>query len=344
MAELTILDPRVLPRVVQEYEAPETLLGLNTLVAVESDDQPSWEYDIEVHSRGALNRYNTHNTEATLLDQLPVGHMEGSYAYQRVKKSFSPSTLRLLRRVGANEASSAVGEARVVSETNDMRQQIMRGEEYAIWKMMQGSWTYMVESGVSYTINYQIPSSHKVDVANSWGSASDTPIADITGIKRQVARDSGFPIVRAFMNSVTMAKFIELPEVSGGYVNSTVSDKQGQLSDRQKESFQNDRIVPRFHGINWIEYDDGYLDGTIRNGTYNPYIADNMIIFVADGGVNPFKLMYGPSVDDSAPAGWTGLYTKSWKEEDPSARQVLMEIQYMPMLTHPFKVATLNIA
>ena len=53
--------------------------------------------------------------------------------------------------------------------------------------------------------------------------------------------------------------------------------------------------------------------------------------------------MYGPSVDDSAPAGWTGLYTKSWKEEDPSTRQVLMEIQYMPMLTHPFKVATMNI-
>ena len=344
MAELSILDPRVLPGVVQEYTAPENLLGLTTIVTLETDNQPKWEYDIDVHSRNALPRYNSHNTEATLLDQLPVGHMEGGYAYQRVKKAFLPSTLRLLRRVGEGTASTAAGEALVLRETEDIRNRMMRSEEYSIWQMLQGSWTFRVESGIDYTINYQIPSSHKVSPTTDWGDAGDDPIGDISAIKRQVERDSGFPIARAYLNNVTMTKFYELPEVSGGITSSP--SKQGQLSDQQKQMFQNERTIPRFHGIDWVEYDAGYLggDGTLESGTYSPYIPNDVIVLIANiSGDNPFKMKYGPSVDHSAPPDWTGVFTKTWEEQDPSVRQVLMELQYMPVLTNPYGLATLTV-
>ena len=345
MAEIAILDPRVLPRVVQEYEAGEEFYGLTSIVDDESDTQPFWEYDIEVHSRGAMQRYNSHNSEAVLLDQLPVGHMQGAYAYQRVKKKFSPTTLRFLRRVGEGLASAAAGEEKVVRETEDIRLQIRRAEEDAVWKMLQGTWSFKTETNITYNIDYKIPSDHKVDVGTGWGLSGDDPIGDISAIKRVVQRNSGFPIRRAIMNNVTITKFYELPEVSGGITNSV--DKQGQLSDMQKQSFQNERVIPRFHGIDWVEYDAGYLAGdnpTLAEGIYTPYIPDNMIILLTDGGTNPFKFKYGPAVDHDAPNDWTGVFTKSWIEPDPSVRQVLMELQYMPMLTNPYKLATMDVS
>ena len=342
MAELSILNPRVLPGVVAQYDAPEDLLGL-TLVDKTSDNQPMWEYDIEVHTGAALRKYTAPNTEAILIDQAPVGHMQGRYAYQRFKKAFSPTTLRLLREVGQNLASTEAGERRVVRETELMRQEMMRAEEIAVWQMFQGFWSFTTESGVKYDINYGVPDNHKVSVTTAWGASGDDPVGDISSIKRRVQRDCGFPITRAYMNGPTMSRFYELPEVSGGYLAGSVAEsKQGLLSDEQKRSFNNERIIPRWHGIDWIEYDGGVLEDGIGS-TYTPYIPDNMIIFKVDGGMNSYMLQYGPSLDHGAPPNWTGVFTKSWEEEDPSERQVLFEVQYMPILLNPFKVATMNI-
>ena len=342
MAELSILDPRVIPSVVREYDAPENLLGL-TLINKTSDTQPFWEYDIEVHTAAVLEKYTTPNSEAVLIDQTPVSHMQGSYAYQRVKKRFSPTTLRLLRRIGESRATAAAGEERVVRETQVMRQEMLRAEEVAVWKMLQGNWSFTTEHGITYTIDYGVPDNHKATASTAWGAAGDTPVADITALKRRVERDCGYPISRAYMNGPTMARFVELPEVTGGFNTGTDSaSKQGQLSDDQKRAFQNERMIPRWHGVDWFEYDGGYLADGIGS-TYSPYIPDNMIIFLCDGGQNYRTIQYGPSLDDSAPGEWTGPFTKTWKEEDPSARQVLIEVQYMPILLNPFKVATLNI-
>ena len=362
MAELAILDPRVLPRVIQEYDAPEEMMGLNSIVTEESDTQPSWEYDIEVHTRGLLNRYNSPNSEAFIVDQMPVGTMYGGYAYQRVKKKFNPTTLRTLRDLGEGRATSAAGEAKVRRETEDLRMQMLRAQEYAIWQMLQGSWTFTTEANVNYTIDYGVPEMHKVAVTNAWGAADDQPIKDISNIKTMVQRNCGYPIVNAYMNTKTIDRFYELPEVSGGFLTGAESmSKQGQLSDRQKDMFQNERIIPRFMGINWIEYDAGWLgDANVTGGdstgivpgqidptggarNYASYIPDNKIIFLVTGGAQSFVIQKGPSLDDSAPPEWTGVYTKTWKEEDPSTRQVLMEEQYMVYMTNPMKVAVLDI-
>ena len=101
--------------------------------------------------------------------------------------------------------------------------------------------------------------------------------------------------------------------------------------------------------MDWIEYDAGYLagDGQIMAdgsaGNYRPYIPDNVIIFRVTGGQNSLFLLHGPSMDLASPPNWTGVFTKSWEEDDPSVRQVLMEEQWMAYMTNPFKTGTLTI-
>lgn len=328
MAELSILDPRVLPGVVTDFEASENFVGRN-LMTIDNDEEAKWEYDIVRPHRVAQLLHNAHNAEAQILDQTPLGHISGAYAYLRDKKTFSPSTLRLLRALGEGRTSSGRNaEARVLAELEDMRMQYFRAEEIAIWEMLQGTWTYLLVNNVTITATYGMAASHIVTVANNWGGGSDTPEADIDSIKQVVSRDCGFPITTAYMNNSTMNTFQLLTEVAA------------QLSDRQKDQFTREGVVPRYRGIDWVEYDGTYVDST---GTAVPYIPDDLIVFLATGGSRHLFLKYGPSVDIDAPPGWTGPFTKSWTEPDPSGRQVLMEQQYMPIMTNPLKVATLDI-
>ncbi len=49
----------------------------------------------------------------------------------------------------------------------------------------------------------------------------------------------------------------------------------------------------------------------------------------------PIEMMIGPTADDEAPDNFTGKFTKTWKDKDPSARQVLLELHFLPVITRP---------
>ena len=345
MPEISILDPRVLPMVVREYDAPTSFMG-HQLVMMESDTQPFWEYDIVISERDKLDTYQTPNSEALLIDQLPVGHMEGRYAYQRVKKQFSPSTTRLLRRVGEGLASTQAGEDKIMEEVEDMRMKMYRAQEFAIWQMIQGSWTYKTDNGGTYSIDYKIPSDLKVAVSTKWDAAGATVVDDVAALKRNVVRLSGYPLTTAYMNAKTMNGFVNSSIVTGYHTNSGTQHFP-MLSDQQTAEYVRERTISRWMGINWMEYDDGYVDVDISDhstnvNAYKPYIPDGMIIFLTSSSYNPFRFKYGPSIDHEAPPNWTGPFTKSWLEPDPSNRQVLMEVQYMPMNINPLRIGILT--
>ena len=71
MPELSLFEPRTLPRVVNEFEAPEEFLGLTIVGTPVPEPQPTWEYDIIRAARGASLLHNSPNAEAQIVDQLP---------------------------------------------------------------------------------------------------------------------------------------------------------------------------------------------------------------------------------------------------------------------------------
>lgn len=320
MPEIGLLEPRVLNGVINEFDPPEDFMGHTIVGAPVRDINPLWEYDIELPVRGAATTFNTPNAEARLVDHEPIGHMQGGYAYMRDKKLFKPTTLRWLRRAGENAVSRRNAEAYVLKEIQALRLQHQRGEEVAIWKMLHGSWTYDHISGHSQTINYNVPSAHQPTVVNGWGAAGSTPVTDIRAWKKQTERTSGYAIRYAYMNADTMTKFLIDPQITE------------EMSDRQKDRYRAEGVIPRFFGIDWIEYDSGYVD---TDGSYLPYIEDDHIILLAPGGDDVADLLYGPSADHSSPSGHTGPFAKTWDEEDPSAKQFLLENNFMPALRKP---------
>ena len=328
MPEIGLLEPRVLNGVINEFDAPEDFLGHQLVGTPDRDINPSWEYDVELPVRGAQTTFNTPNAEARIVDHTPISHKTGGYAYVRDKKIFSPTTLRWLRAAGENTVNRRNAERYVLKEVRALRLQHLRGEEIAIWEMLKGRWQYSTTTGATIDINYfeglpaTFSSMYNPQAATLWNAANAKPIADIGTWKRQISRATGYAIQYAYLNSVTMARFLALDEVTEF------------LSDRQKDRFTSERVLPRFMGIDWYEYDGGYALDDVA-GTYTPYIPDGYIIFIAPGGDDIFNMLYGPSADHDAPLGHTGPFTKSWLEPDPSARQFLIENNFMPVLRKP---------
>lgn len=326
--EISLLEPRPLNGLVRKFagEVSESLLGLTLIGASMPDINPTWEYDI---LRGNRDRSepNTPNSEANLIDHMKHGKMTGAYVYLRDKKMFNPTTLRWLRAAGENVVASDNARRMVAAELSDMVLRQQRFQEFTVWQMFQGSLTYTHKGGASVTVDFGISNSHKPSVAVTWGASGDDPIGDIGAVKRLFTRDSGVRATDAYMNDVTWAEFNVLPEL------------RAQLSEEQKRQITSEGFLSRFQGLNWHPYDGGFVE----NDTFSAYIPDDKIIFLARDN-NPYEMKWGPSADDDSPDGHTGPFSKTWKEKDPSNRQVLVELNFMPVLFRPDQVVILDVS
>ncbi len=322
MAEISLLEPRVLNGVVTHFlEDPEPQMrGMTLLGGGVPDLNPTFEYDIVRGSRD-VSTPNAPNAEARRVDHMQHGKLTGSYIYLRDKKMFNATTLRWLRVAGENEVNAANAEKMVMGELNDMDFRQKRYIESTIWDMFSGSVTYTHEGGATATLDYGISVAHRPTAGTPWGDASDDPIGDIGAWKQLTTHDASQELTSVYMNAATMVSFQKLPEV------------RAQLSDRQKDVMTSEGFIPRFQGLDWIEYDQGH----VVSGTFTPYITTNRLVMLAPGN-NAWQMKHGPSADDSAPTGQTGSFSKTWKEEDPSNRQVLIERIFVPCLFRPDQV------
>jgi len=328
MPEISLLQPRILLGVVQSFltDVSPSLRGLTLLGPGRGDLNPTWEYDM---IRGARDRStpNAPNAEAHRRDHLIYRKLTGSYIYLRDKKTFNPTTLRWLREPGNTAVTRGAAERAVMMELLDLENAQKRYMEYVTWAMFTGAYTYTHTGGGTTAVDYLIQASHKPTASPVWAAAGDDPIGNIQAWKQLITRDAGATPTTVYLNNTTMTKFIKLPEVIS------------QLSDRQKQVYTTEGMVPRFMGLDWIEYDGGYVESS----TYYPFIADDKLIIVAPEN-NPWEMRFGPSADHEAPPGTTGAFSKSWLEPDPSNRQVLLEKNFMPILTRPDHVVYASVA
>jgi len=104
------------------------------------------------------------------------------------------------------------------------------------------------------------------------------------------------------------------------------------MSDRMKDQYYSSGMIDGFLGLTWTQIEQVYES-----------VTGNLTFFVPDGNLymgnytdqRPLELMIGPSADDEAGNGFTGKFTKTWKEKDPSARQFLEEWSILPIITRP---------
>lgn len=326
MPEISLLEPQVLRGVVEKLTAPESLTMLNTLPRTPWP-YPSAVWDVVKGSR-QIATPNVPNSEAHVVPRLGVSQESASFIYLREKKVFEPTTLHWIRTPGQIAAKNA--EAAVLREVNDLNQRFDNFAEYCAWKALTGTLTLDYDD-VQATIDFKVAGSHKASVGTTWASATVAQIiADVQAWKRLISRDGRVTARDAWATEKTIARLF-----SAFATQSASADGTQFMSDRMKEEFFKSGVLPGFMGLNWHTTEHVYDD---TNGTPTLFVPDDTLFITNLTDGRAMELMEGPTADDEAPDGFTGKFSKTWKEKDPSARQFLLEWHMLPVITRPEQI------
>jgi hypothetical protein len=335
MPDIPLLNPVVLRGVIEKFTAPEALIMLNRAPTTPWPF-PSATWDVIRGSR-AVAKPNVPNSEAHIVPRLGRSQESAAFIYLREKKVFEPTTLHWLRAPGQLAAKNA--EAAVLREIGDLNTRFDNFAEWCLWKMFTGN-LVLDYPDVQANIDYQLPASHKpTSVATSWATATPQQIvANIRAWKRLINRDGRVPAREAFCTEPTVSYIFD------SFASTGASNFYGGtlLSDRMKDSYYANGVLPAFMGLDWTitetVYDSAgaaYTSTPTDPGAETLFNPDNALLIGNFTENRPFELMIGPTADDEAPEGFTGKYSKTWKDKDPSARQYLLEWIFLPIMTRP---------
>lgn len=343
MPNISLLEPMVLNGVVQKFTAPQNLALLPNVPSSPSNAPDYVTWDVLKGSR-QLAGFNLPGAEAQTVDQLGRTQESAQLAYIRLKKVFQPQLMHWLREPGQIAATNA--EAMVLRELQDLSQRIDLVQEQLLWNALRGTSTITYPDGSSATVNYGFPSSHIVTPAVNWQNATpENIINDLVAWKRLVQTHGRVKPTTAYCSILTIQDIFNSFAANGTAVvtvgtptnTQAVAPMGGMLSDRMKDQYYTNGILPGFAGLDWIPVEEvytnstGYLTRFVGDGTSN-----NAEVFLGNfTEQRPFEVKLGKSADDSAPEGMYGKFTKTWKQEDPSARIVLMELHFLPVVYRP---------
>jgi hypothetical protein len=111
------------------------------------------------------------------------------------------------------------------------------------------------------------------------------------------------------------------------------------LSDRMKDQYYSQGTLPGFMGLDWNTVESVFDDDA---GNSTLFVPDNALFMGNYTDQRPIEMMVGPTADDEAPDNFTGKFSKTWKDRDPSARQFLLEWNILPVITRPEQMIYVN--
>lgn len=326
---IPLLDPVVLRGVIEKFTTPENLV-LSARFPRTPWPFPTAQWDVIRGSR-LVGKPNVPNAEAHVVPQLGREQGVASFISYREKKGFLPTTLYWTRQPGTLAQSNA--QAAILREVNDLNQRLENFVELCLWGAMKGLLT-LDYPDVQASINYQFATSHKPTGVN-WSGATLPPeiVADITAWKRLIARDGRVVAKEAFATESVMQIIVAAWAGAGSdLTGGTPFMPSALMSDRMKDAYYASGTLPGFLGLNWTTVESQYVDDA---GTTQLFCPDNALFLGNYTDGNPIELLEGPTADLDAPQGHTGKFSKTFTLPDPSNKQILLEYNFVPIITRP---------
>lgn len=338
-ADVSILQPEIMWQVIQKLPYPNSAV-LSSALPRTPWPYPSVTWDVIKGSQNVA-KPNMPNAEAHIISAVGVSQESASFIYTREKKVFEPTTLHWLKAPGTlNNIQNA--EQAVLREMTDLNQRVDNYVELTCWRALSGTINVTYPSGATVTVDTKIPASHKPVPAVSWSTATPQQIiADVKAWKLLVARDGGVQATDAWLTTLTM------DIIFNSWASYNTNFPGVLLTDAMRDSYYKTGTMPGFMGLDWHIVESFYTADAVPGGAYgtgNPtsFVNDNQLFITNLDDNRPMEIFEGPSADDEAPQGFTGKFTKTWQEKDPSARQILLEFYFMPVITRPESIVAIS--
>lgn len=259
----------------------------------------------------------------------------------RIKRPISPEVL-FRRQPGMDifadqNAIQAAAERAYLADAGNLRDRIDNAIEYLCALAVRGTITYQTADEANFTITYPRAAGHTVTLsgADLWTATTTSDPAKVARVAdRLVSEAEGLNITDAVMDATTADLFMASTKVLQ-YLESRPNLDAGSLSVQARFNESGARLLGTFAGIRWWEYGRTVLNAA---GSSVALVRPKFVEFFAATPAAENRLYYGAIEDLKAldQRLWVGeSFTKSWVEEDPSARIILSTSRPLPVPRRP---------
>ena len=255
-------------------------------------------------------------------------------AYIKMKDPVDPTRL-FEARAGEPRRGNLTPQQRADAITADIlkdhRDALDLREEWMAAKAVQdGQVTVVGEDYPEVTVGFgRKPSQTKILTGNArWGQAATaTPIDDIRAWSQEMLTNAGMKGLRLTMGVNASAAFFNSDQVQA-----KLETRRGSLMQLETGSVDGDNVV-----------DHGVLPGGIRLVTYNEFYEDNLgnqVPFldpdtvILTGNINGIRC-YGAIQDFDAQWQSLRIFSKMFKQQDPSGLFIMDQSAPLPIPAHP---------
>jgi len=267
----------------------------------------------------------------------------------RIKRPMTPSEVLFKRRPGTvifpsgDEQVSAI-QAHIARDAQHMADLITNAEEYLACMTLQGTISYTVNDQDNFTITFPKPSANNVTLTTFWDDADSTlpsPELNFLTAKRLASDAHGLGITDAIMGSEASVAFLTLAKKQGGLLENPNVSIGGVTFN---EMFRDDGVIylGTYSGIRCWEY----ARTVDIDGVATPLIRAKYVEFVAATPAAETVEYFAAIADWKALQGrlfQAQRFSKSWEEEDPSVRQLLITSRPLPTPRRPGFVVSMKV-
>lgn len=265
-----------------------------------------------------------------------------SLPHIRLKKAMSPSDVMHQRQAGtAIYPTPADQDAAIRNYIADEQMFLMddvaNTMEWMCAQSLQGAISYTGFGQESFTVTIPRAAGHTIVLSGTdeWSHASSNPYQTIMEANQIVNDAEGMQITDIVMS----------PEAADAYSNNA---KVLSLADNRRVNANGLDLTQRFRedgalylGQNYMGIDLWRYDRSVEmpDGSSAKMIRPGYVEMIANTPTNEFEIVYG-AIEDWAALGEGNIlvaprFMKSWTQEDPSVRMLLLESNPLPVMRRP---------
>lgn len=274
-------------------------------------------------------------------------------AHIRVKRPMTPSELLNKRRAGSVIHIDAGGiQAAMRQYIADEMQMLMddvdNSEEYLCAQALRGVISYSAADESSFTVTFPRSASHNVILTGGdlWSAASTAkPGQDFLEAGQLVNDDVSLNVTDVVLGADAADAFLACDEVKKDLnVNTGVALKTGNIDLNQQFQESGAMLLGTYvHGVRVWRY---ARQVEVAGAAYD-LIRPDYAEFVARTPAAQMLTYYGAIEDMKAIGAGQVLqskrFSKSWEEEDPSARMLLVESNPLPCTRRPDAIVSMKV-
>jgi len=326
---VSLFDFRTLTETVNKILSPKTVISNNVFGNKKQVYASHIEVDI-VEGRKKIAPITNPNREAPLVSNQTRKKEIYSFPTVKQKKVLDfkdlvgvPPGYNLYS--GSQDTMENAKRQKIAEELLELKENVIRQHEYLCCQALSGKINYKLDNQ-SYSLDFGMPATHKITLTNAdkWSETTAKVLDNIKAWKRLISTDAGknakiaymgSDVADVFLNDEKIIKLLDTAKASIGEVGFEVREKEGVI------------YHGRLLGVELYEYSEEFTD---ENNVTKQFIPKNAFILMPE---KTRSIFYSGLIKDASieTASAMPFYAKSWVEQDPGTRYLLVDSSPLPV-------------